>query len=248
MYRRLLTVMLICVTAFVKSSEILAQETVGNYDNLNQQIALIMHPMQNPLYSFGTEKTLMNSKCSNYPMIDTQSKQKPPVKTETLALEFLCGGACGFVGSIVCGYAGYALSQPDDEWFSGLAGAAIGLMVGNIVGSSLGVYWVGTAGDHTGSYKASLLGSIIGIIPGIAGAAIDVPAIGYIFFYGFPTLGGMIGFNHTRRYESSTPSGTAVINIHNNQLSLSAPYVYLQPNPTIPNDWIKTVECIRVDF
>lgn len=87
------------------------------------------------------------------------------------------------------------------------------------LGSSTGVYVVGIIGDETGSFLATLAGAAVGaVLPNgcclglyIRGKSVeaDEPAgaalgMGFAASLIFAPIAAMIGFNRTRRYESSS--------------------------------------------
>lgn len=63
-----------------------------------------------------------------------------------------------------------------------------------------------------------------------------------------PTVGGVIGFNRTRRYDAPPVSGDAVIQIKNDRVRFAFPRVYLKPNPFISGDFVKTVDVVQLHF
>ena len=86
---------------------------------------------------------------------------------------------------------------------------------------------VGTGGDETGSFLATLAGSVLGLGP----------------------IGATIGFNLTRRYElPPTESDTALINLSDGQVSLAVPRVYFRPDPFGGRGLTQRVALVRVRF
>ena len=86
------------------------------------------------------------------------------VSTVRIVGEFLAGGACGIAGVYGTGWLVYLLKSwygdPDsdnlDSWYYGTA------VCSSVLSSSIGVYLVGTIGDETGSFLATLAGAALG--------------------------------------------------------------------------------------
>ncbi len=123
------------------------------------------------------------------------------------------GVALGIVGVYVGAGLELELTDSKNE-FSGFGGAIIGALIGYTLGSATGVYLVGNIGDGTGSFLATLGGSILGVL----GYGVGSP------------IGAAIGFNLTRRYKSPPASGNALINFRDGQIGLAVPTIYSQPN------------------
>ena len=63
-----------------------------------------------------------------------------------------------------------------------------------------------------------------------------------------PTVGGVIVFNRTRRYDAQPVPGDAVIQIKDDRIRFAFPRVYLEPNPFISGDFVKTVDLVQLHF
>ena len=98
---------------------------------------------------------------------------------------------------------------------------------------------------------ATLLGSAAGlagisaILYGTEELIHPILLIGSSFF---PTIGGAVGFNMTRRYKTPPASETALINFRDGQTSFAFPKVYFRPNPFDRGDLIKTIDLVKVRF
>ena len=173
------------------------------------------------------------------------NRVKPPPHGGRIAGEILCG----FAGSLVLGYAGVVLGRStveDNGWFSGLAETILGYTIGATIGSTLGVYLIGCIGGETGSFGATLVGSLLGDALGW-GIILTQSEISWIITI-IPAIGACIGFNLTRRYKTSHLSRAALVNFSEGQMHLDIPMVSFQPNPhggkTI--DW--NINLLNVEF
>jgi hypothetical protein len=133
---------------------------------------------------------------------------KPALSPVRIAVEVLVGGAAG-VGMVL---PALAISSTYDS------DLAIGLSVYGAlaVGSTLGVAFIGNLGDESGTRSAALAGALIGTIPGVIATIDIVRHDGYhhhlppgpillcaVTGLVTPTLGAVIGFNLSRRWDSS---------------------------------------------
>lgn len=107
------------------------------------------------------------------------------------------------------------------------------IVLGAFIGNSLGIYLIGNIGDETGSYTATLFGSALGVV--------IQPVI-------LPTIGGIIGFNSTRKNKAHPVSGSAVINFNDSRMSFAFPDIYFRPNPFDRSDLIKNIDLVHVNF
>jgi hypothetical protein len=127
--------------------------------------------------------------------------EKPPLNVGRVIAEILVGSILGgVIGTLFPG--GLTLL-----WLNFLSG---------FVGGSAGIYFVGTRGNQTGSFLATWIGGILGIL----GAVTVSTVVGFasrillrsalqrslesvvIIIVFLPVLGATIGFNMTRRYKS----------------------------------------------
>lgn len=109
------------------------------------------------------------------------------------AFAMVVGGAIGAaIDSANCGH---------DDWFCGLGGAMVGGGIGLVLGSTAGVYAVGSNRQQTASFPVMIGASMLGLVAGAAVAGvIDAPGEVVMTLLIFtPTLGALVGFNATRR-------------------------------------------------
>ena len=146
-------------------------------------------------------------------MEETERKVgKPPISVWRIAGELLAGGLGGAgVGSLVL-YAGVlSLERTSLDDFAALGFAMfiglIGSVVGPLLGSTIGVYLVGSLGDETGSLWITLGGSIIGVLVCRLMTYFAAPCGSFgTALLGFTSavlvsISPTIAFNLTRRYK-----------------------------------------------
>ena len=185
--------------------------------------------------------------------LDSGRPSMPPLKAGKLELEFLIGGASGVVGSLILGFLGGAITNRNDDPWSELNGFAVGMVLGTIIGSSIGVEIVGSYGDETGTYWATLLGSTGGMAASLIYIALRVREdsaewFDWAMIYALPAAGAVLGFNLTRRYDTPPASGSALLNFEDGQIIFTVPDFCLHPNPFIPGDYLQTVQLLNVRF
>ncbi|HET9993514.1 MAG TPA: hypothetical protein VFQ65_33485 [Kofleriaceae bacterium] len=135
--------------------------------------------------------------------------EPPPLDGGRLVIEVVGGGGIGFVGLVLGAFAGAGLECangcPGD--FGGLGGAILGGAVGGVLGIGVGVYLVGNYGDQTGSFGATIGGAVLGatagglLAAGMASEGRSFDSAATIVAVAGPFVGGMIGFNLTRRWD-----------------------------------------------
>ena len=168
--------------------------------------------------------------------------ENSPISPGLLGGGCLGGAAVGLVGLIV----GVGIGAEEGCYELG-CGMPEGLIVGAIgcmLGTAIGVYIVGSWGNETGSFLATLGGSIIGGVVWIAigrevSAVMTIPA---------STIGAIIGFNLTRRYKSPPDSKTALINFRDGQMSLAVPAIYPRLDSFDGRILTQRVDLVRVIF
>jgi len=141
---------------------------------------------------------------------------RPPLSAGRVVGELVVGGLAGIGGAYVGGYIGLATCTDHSGEFACLGNVLIGGYVGGVVAMSLGVYAIGSAGDETGSFGATLGGAALGSLAGIAVAAggnDDGAAV--IGLIGMPIAGALLGFNLSRHRDAVTvtvaPSGSSPV-------------------------------------
>lgn len=134
---------------------------------------------------------------------------KPPVSSGRIMGEVFIGYGGGLIGGIFVNLLAIGFIERTD-----LVGFS-GFCIGNILGSTIGVYTVGNIGGETGSLLATLGGSILGLGVGVAiltiGAILTINVttdfeglaiVGMVVSYLAPTISATIGFNLTCRCRS----------------------------------------------
>ena len=96
-----------------------------------------------------------------------QRGEKPPLSGGRITGEILVGGVGGIVGGLGGGFIGAGVAR--EGYPNELVGFIIGGSIGYTLGSSIGVYLVGNTGGETGSFLATLGGSLLGFGLGLAG-------------------------------------------------------------------------------
>ncbi len=155
--------------------------------------------------------------------LSEQSHSRGRRLVNELVAGFLAGLLGGVLGLVVGAVVGGNLYGPSGgEAFAGMYGYEAtgwaGLIVGVIVGGSTGVYWAGRFGSRTSSYLATFLTSVLAVLVGAGvllatGGGINGdwlfnkhPRTLPILFL-MTLLGGMLGFELTRRQKEPTVSG-----------------------------------------
>ncbi len=138
---------------------------------------------------------------------DTLDQKNPSLLTNVgkgslyIGVEFLVGEFCGFSISLL------------GLLVSGLPGG----IMGYTLGTSIGVYSVGSNNEFKGSYMATLAGSILGACLGVGiYNASPKSHLGAIAFAFGPPIGSIIGFNIFRKARVS--NGEALINYYQERL------------------------------
>jgi len=150
--------------------------------------------------------------------------KKPPLNVGRIIGEILAGVATGiatglagaFIGLFVGGFVN-ALGVHAEEWAAGviLPYAMGGTLIAYTLGCPIGVYLLGKRGNKTGSFLATIAGSILGTVTWLCVFYIGPLVIArfimiiarFIMIVGLPILplggpiGATIGFNLTRRYK-----------------------------------------------
>ena len=178
----------------------------------------------------------------------SKKKIKPPLSPLRITGELLAGGAGGFV----LGLGGALTSALMSGGFKSggpYEGMPLGALVGSSIGVSASVYLVGVCGNETGSYRATLLGTITGHLIGFGIYSlfnIDNETLEFAMIFGLPAICGVIGFNSTRSYEKSPDTGNAIINLEDGQFTFAIPTVSIHSNPFIQGDFLTTVNLFDV--
>jgi len=180
--------------------------------------------------------------------------EKPPLSVLRIAGEILAGTVGGFAG--VVGPISVFSSGESEDW-GGFFAVLCVVPITYPLGSAIGVYLVGNIGNETGSFLATLGGSILGfgvVIAGLAGAIAveerteDLLGIAIYTTAWAPTIGATIGLNLTRRYKSPPAAKTALINLIDGQISLAVPTIYLRPDSFDEGNLIQNVDLMKMSF
>ena len=144
-------------------------------------------------------------------MYDAQRNSIPSLKCSRVASQVIfgsIGGIVGIVGSIGIGRLLSAGNQSGPERHDDAEhrGMAVILSIGSTLGSAMTVYGIGTIGDQTGSFWATLGGSIVGGL--IQYSVLSTNSETPIQFATFPLQAALatLAFNWTRRWDKDTHS------------------------------------------
>ena len=147
-----------------------------------------------------------------------QKPQKPPLSPARIAGELSAGAAVGaFVGALpilLMAYQEAKLGRKLEEWEPVPYVMALFLTypLGTLI-SAICVYFVGNAGNQTGSFWSTLGYTLLGFAASVVGLIAcaawlrgrwfrEFNSLFAIAFFATPTLGAVVGFNLSRRYET----------------------------------------------
>ena len=150
----------------------------------------------------------------------------PPLSLERKAGQVAAGALAGAGASLVGGLIGAALSScGDGDFLCGLEGAALGILLGEVIGSTVGVHLVGRTEETTGSFGFTLLGSTIGLGAGtLLAAAINTDYLSVPLFLLSAPVGAVFANNLTRRYRNPSQQ-SGLLNLDRSGFYISAPAV-----------------------
>ncbi len=177
------------------------------------------------------------------PYSENKRQEKPPLSSGRIGGELLGGYATG----ILSGYITYKIigdyqkKSPED---SGWLGHVLLLYSGFSLGTHIGVYLVGTMGDVTGSYLATLTGGLLGFIGGV----VLMPVTFGVSLLILPLVGSIYLFNLTREYDSPHLRETAMINFSNGNIRFHAPEIYFQLSSSDAGFVMPIVHLINTEF
>jgi len=163
---------------------------------------------------------------------------KPPLNKRKVAYEILAGFGVGIPAAAATFFGlGYAISgqnplhmegEPEAVCFTGVI-AVFGGFCAYVYGSALGVYWVGTSGNETGSLNDAYWGSLLGT-----------------FLCWMCPVGAAIGFNMSRKYK--TVEGSSLIDIKDGRLSSGLPEIYLRQSMNDDEALGRSMDLVRIRF
>ncbi len=169
-----------------------------------------------------------------------QKNKVPPLSFNNIAGESCMGFYGGSIFMIGTMYIGYLVGNDNDIV------TAVGASLGYLVGNPICVYMAGNRDNKTGSFWATLGGSLIGgVVPLIQLIRGSYGKLYPAYLLTCPLIGSIVGFNMTRRY---TTEKTALINYKNKQLSFITPIISFRPNPYDNNDIIKSIDLVTAKF
>ncbi|MBN2198388.1 MAG: hypothetical protein JW747_00900 [Candidatus Aminicenantes bacterium] len=155
--------------------------------------------------------------------------ERPPLNWGRVAGEIAVGGLSGYIAGF--GFASLAYLASGKEGGDAWVAAGYSALIGLSIGSALGVYFIGTRGKETGSFIATLLGSIIGF----AGPMLIFPRdrldrVSVVFILASSSVGATIAFNMSRRYKTNPALSEALVGFRDGKLTINFPAVSLQPS------------------
>jgi len=176
--------------------------------------------------------------------------EKTSQKTNSTVVGKLFFGSIGSFGfGIIGGIIGSNLTN-DEGWFAGLYEAIIGYLIGSTLGSSIGVY-TSASGDETGSFVTTLGGSILGTAVGIGllySTAEDNGVIGFIGYTLAQSAGATIAFNASVRKHEYNFANDAMFQLKEGKWNVSYPTIHLVSHPLQPDQLIKTISLVSLEF
>ena len=171
-----------------------------------------------------------------------EAREKPPLSAFKISEEILAGIGGGILAAIATGVVIEAVDVDSRAFkFCTVSGAWV-------FGSGGAVYLIGNMDGQTGSFPATMLGAVAGF--GILAASTALDAYFDIDLYDehgniwiavalvslfVPSTGATIGFNLTRRYDSSTAESEAA------PMSFAVPVACSKPDPL-------RIDLLRVRF
>lgn len=182
--------------------------------------------------------------------------EKPPLDDGKILGEILLGG----LGGIGLGYAAARIGSQSVECegdagsVCGMFGALLGASMGWMAGSTAGVYVIGNTGDEHGSLTAAFAGSLVGVLVGatISGVLLHHNDESLVIFYTIPPISAAMFatllFNSSRRYRSSSNSGSGLINTRDGRVSLAVPSICFHPISSDGTVLPQSVNLLKVSF
>ena len=165
---------------------------------------------------------------------------KPPLEPGRVAMEMILGGAGAFVGTIIPIW----LISGESFEGSGSFTMLISVLGMNTLGSALGVWLVGSAGEQTGSFPITLVGSTAGMLV----AVILSEVTNGLSFLVVPPLGAVIAFNQTRRYDSTFAGTSSLFHYRNGAWNVGYPAVQMHISPSGSGALVGRISLVEIHF
>ena len=187
----------------------------------------------------------------------TYTYVKPdPLTQKQIIDEILSGTGGGLVLGLTGGYLGFLKDETEPKGCKYFPKYTVyGAVTGYIIGSSIGVYFLGNRGDERGLYLATLAGSILGPFIGAGIGAFlqrflklsnSTPA--GIGFLAGPPIGATIGFNLTRKKRIPLETNDALFNFQDGKLAFSLPQINLTHSKVDSMNLTEKIDLVRISF
>ena len=229
-----------CFTAVVLSVLILSFAVTGYAQELDRE-TLLRH-YQAPMFVQLSDQTYLLEDT------DVEAKSHGAGRPSRVAWQLSGSFVGGAAAALVCWE---ILKEPDRD--DNLMGG-VGIVLGEVIGSTLSVYHIGTIGDF-GSigdearlFLATLAGSALGAGVGLSAWVTTTGEWWWTLFL-CPTVGATIGFNLTRMYDSPPAEyKTALINVRDGRMSLAVPRVYFRSDNFGRGSLSQSADLVRIRF
>ena len=167
---------------------------------------------------------------------DSFLSDKEPIEYVQIAGEVLAGSLAGAGASVTSLWLLMRDAQDQDInniiddallWFIAIHPVTCSLF------SAIPVYLIGNIGNQKGSFLATLAGSAIGVGIGYLPLLFSDSDVGgqILFFFTSSAIFATLVFNLTCKYESSSVSGTALINLDDGEIQFNIPMVSFRMFP-----------------
>ncbi|MGI9176020.1 MAG: hypothetical protein ACR2GR_11950 [Rhodothermales bacterium] len=158
---------------------------------------------------------------------DSLAGRPPSASTKRKAGQVAAGALAGAGAGLAGGFIGAALSScGNGDFLCGLEGAALGILLGEVIGSTAGVYLAGRTAETTSSIGFTLLGSVAGLSASILLAS-AVSSSDYfvvpVLLLGAP-VGATLAYNLRRRYRNPSQQ-SGLLNLDRSGFYVGVPVV-----------------------
>ena len=209
-------------------------------------ISLIFLSVQLLSQDNSTEKSsllqLRNFERTSFSIEENSQDSLPPISLPKFILQSVVGIGLGFaVGDLFKkNFEATSTSGGDGPDFRPI----IWFLIGDALGSGLGVYLIGNYGSTNGNLFYTLLGSAFGTFCGALLSGGTETAVPLILL---PTAGALFLFNATREFDDDY-SDTAILNIKNEKVHFGTPRIFLTRIDETSNKLRYNFELLRVNF